>query len=511
MNAPTLRRICAHSGSSFGSKTTHCVPRKSALLDEERQPPHRDVLPLRSQTVGAFGGARTPGDVACHREGAQRVDAQRVDAPVFAVGHLVDQFAHSHQRRILTGGRLPHAALRVGAGDDARHHAAGDKTGEAVLLKRVGHAHTRIVEGGVFVAQRGNEASRVVGVGLDGGRGRPTGARVDEQHGAACLAVGKRGGVNRRVGVAVRRNGWNAEQIEEVGVLQRKDAGFVGGDALHLASGGGDPILAAGQKDRRCTGAGIGHGCCAQVSGLGGEHSLDKARGGGRDRDIAEALAGDHIGAGAGAVHFLHGQVEERRIGGVARGMIHHDANAVAPCARIGGGHIQPTSGARSGDGVVGGHTIAGVDDAHEQRIAAAVEKEVLYGVAQPAADPQPAKDTLELRKTLHAHRLVDRAAQRTPHERGDRCGDADDGAHAAGHLLDVDARISECNRHGSFSFRQLRLGYHCFQIRADESGQRIQVNKVEAASADHVGEAAAPGRARAIGCAFFQPDSHNE
>ncbi len=29
MNAPTLSRICAHSGSSFGSKTTHCVPRKS--------------------------------------------------------------------------------------------------------------------------------------------------------------------------------------------------------------------------------------------------------------------------------------------------------------------------------------------------------------------------------------------------------------------------------------------------------------------------------------------------
>ena len=27
MKAPTLRRIWAQSGSSFGSKTTHCVPR----------------------------------------------------------------------------------------------------------------------------------------------------------------------------------------------------------------------------------------------------------------------------------------------------------------------------------------------------------------------------------------------------------------------------------------------------------------------------------------------------
>ena len=29
MNAPTFSRICAHSGSSFGSNTTHCVPRNS--------------------------------------------------------------------------------------------------------------------------------------------------------------------------------------------------------------------------------------------------------------------------------------------------------------------------------------------------------------------------------------------------------------------------------------------------------------------------------------------------
>ena len=27
MKAPMLSRICAHSGSSFGSNTTHCVPR----------------------------------------------------------------------------------------------------------------------------------------------------------------------------------------------------------------------------------------------------------------------------------------------------------------------------------------------------------------------------------------------------------------------------------------------------------------------------------------------------
>src|SRR5207237_960399 len=27
MKAPTFSRICAQSGSSFGSKTTHCVPR----------------------------------------------------------------------------------------------------------------------------------------------------------------------------------------------------------------------------------------------------------------------------------------------------------------------------------------------------------------------------------------------------------------------------------------------------------------------------------------------------
>ena len=60
MNAPTLSRICAHSGSSLGSNTTHCVPAVEALLEEQRGAPHRDVLPLARQPVGARAGCARP-------------------------------------------------------------------------------------------------------------------------------------------------------------------------------------------------------------------------------------------------------------------------------------------------------------------------------------------------------------------------------------------------------------------------------------------------------------------
>ena len=50
-----------------------------ALLEEQREPPDRDVLPLRGQLVGAVERARAPADVAEDREVAQAVDAERVE------------------------------------------------------------------------------------------------------------------------------------------------------------------------------------------------------------------------------------------------------------------------------------------------------------------------------------------------------------------------------------------------------------------------------------------------
>src|SRR5215212_8382362 len=44
------------------------------LLEEQGEPPHGDVLPLRGQTVGAVEGPRSPDHVPDDREGSQAVD-----------------------------------------------------------------------------------------------------------------------------------------------------------------------------------------------------------------------------------------------------------------------------------------------------------------------------------------------------------------------------------------------------------------------------------------------------
>ena len=68
MNAPTFSRICAHSGSSLGSNTTHCVPRYrlSSMNSASRRTGH--VLVLVGQLVGAAQRPRAPDDAADDRE-----------------------------------------------------------------------------------------------------------------------------------------------------------------------------------------------------------------------------------------------------------------------------------------------------------------------------------------------------------------------------------------------------------------------------------------------------------
>ena len=64
MKAPTLSRICAHSGSSFGSNTTHFSPRYRLSSMNSAGAPDRDVLVLVAELVGAAQRARAPDDVA---------------------------------------------------------------------------------------------------------------------------------------------------------------------------------------------------------------------------------------------------------------------------------------------------------------------------------------------------------------------------------------------------------------------------------------------------------------
>ena len=89
MNAPTLSRICAHSGSSFGSNTTHCVPRIQALLDEQRRAGAPGRTSTRDASWSAPRSVRAPQTTRpMTGKRAQAVDAERVELAVLAVGQV---------------------------------------------------------------------------------------------------------------------------------------------------------------------------------------------------------------------------------------------------------------------------------------------------------------------------------------------------------------------------------------------------------------------------------------
>src|SRR5262249_46471454 len=154
-------------------------------------------------------------------------------------------------------------------------------------------------------------------------------------------------------------------------------------------------------------------------------------------------------------------------------------AQIVAPTARIGRLECQVAAGTgercqHGHGGVIGGGEVIQVSDADDQRVGAAIEEEMLYRVAEGAIDPQTAEEALELRKTLHADRLVDRSAQGPADEGRDRRRHSHDRANGTGKLFNVDARVRWCYRHGArFSFRLATLRIGDEQARLTPSGLR--------------------------------------
>ena len=104
------------------------------LLDVVEQPPHVDVAPGGI----AAQGARAPDADAAAGEGADAVDADRVElscSPLVTGVAALERAAHD-----LVGGRLVHAALVVAAGVDAghvaarRHRASAGRRGRLTLI-----------------------------------------------------------------------------------------------------------------------------------------------------------------------------------------------------------------------------------------------------------------------------------------------------------------------------------------------------------------------------------------
>src|SRR5215218_299360 len=186
-----------------------------ALLDEEREPPDRHVLPLRGELVGADERPCAPDDGAEDGERPQAVEAERVERAVLRVGERDREALRAADDGVGAGGRLPDAALGVRPCVDAGDRAARGELALAEVLQRVGSDETREVCGRVLVPQA--RVRRQPGARLVDRVGR--GGQIDDRERAPLLAVRDRLRQQSRVGDA-----GDAEDVEDVDALERVEA-----------------------------------------------------------------------------------------------------------------------------------------------------------------------------------------------------------------------------------------------------------------------------------------------
>ena len=177
----------------------------------------------------------------CGREGPQAVDAERVEDPVLAVGELDLELLDARQPGVEARRRLPHAALGVGLRHHAGDRAGGRELDDDVALQGVGRLQVREVDGRVTPVVRGHRAMWLFESGRAGGHLREVGwlvpvrVRIDDEERPVVAAEGGRASLDRHRehplagGVVRLRDGRDDEQVEEVGPLERVDAGSVGG------------------------------------------------------------------------------------------------------------------------------------------------------------------------------------------------------------------------------------------------------------------------------------------
>src|SRR5215213_10892965 len=124
-----------------------------ALLDEQREPPDRHVLPLRGELVGADERPRSPHDGAEDGERAQAVQPERVERAVLGIRERDREPLGAADDGVGAGGRLPDPALGVRPCVDAGDRAARGELALAEVLQRVGSDETREVCGRVLVPE----------------------------------------------------------------------------------------------------------------------------------------------------------------------------------------------------------------------------------------------------------------------------------------------------------------------------------------------------------------------
>ena len=251
------------------------------LLEEQGQPPDRDVFPFRADVVRAVHGARAPvhktGD-----EGAGAVDAEFVEHAVFEIGQFHFEPDEPAQIRLRARGRFPDAA----AGVDPRHQT-GDRAGgtERAHDAAIVHLNLRIEDGAVVFHHRraqGADQRRVLD-NLRTSSVRPIIRRLDEQEGAARLAVNaRRPPDGRTIRGRDRLIARDDHEVENVHLIEGMESGLRGGIADVIREAGRGAIepgdLARGR------GAG-GTGAETVLAGVEPDRRIDRGHAGAGEGD----------------------------------------------------------------------------------------------------------------------------------------------------------------------------------------------------------------------------------
>ena len=143
MKAPTFSRICAHSGSSLGSNTTHFGPRNR--LSSMNSAMRRTGMYFHSEPIWSLPWRVRAPQTTVPYTLKLRMQLTRVgiEDAIFLVGQRHRHSIHARQTGLGAGRRLPHSAIAVRPRVDTGHKTTWWEIVREIALRRVGRVDIR--------------------------------------------------------------------------------------------------------------------------------------------------------------------------------------------------------------------------------------------------------------------------------------------------------------------------------------------------------------------------------
>ena len=417
-----------------------------AVDDQERKAPGRERTPVGRNRAGARERADERRFASGTAHGLHRVDARGREAnALFIVDRAGGPQAGAQDRFLAAGGRPDRPVLRCArerAGNRARRREGLEAAAQLVVAEQARKEHAGGVGWQRPVPHFRDRLRRAV----------PADRRIDEQQRAPLAAEPVRDEERARADVDLAGKRRNAEQVESIGRIERKEARALrrGSDDVVIGERRAVVRIRAGEHVTRDPARivarrriGTERRQFARDPGefRTGEHGRDRSRRIRRDREPAiDLLVFDVFRTGR--PHALDHQVEQLVL--VVADAVVVDGRA-QELARAGRERLEHEllAARRQFDRAAA----RAVRDAHDDRRATAVLEELLDRIRERARLPEAAEDALEFVESGNRNRTVDRSTQATADECRDGRRRFRDRLPRAGFFLNLDA--GQSFRHG--------------------------------------------------------------